>query len=108
MVGRPETHPIKKVVGFTEEMIEEVESWRAKQRPVPNLSDAIRRLVQIGLGNAPPTRPRASSPANAARAAELAAKVIDRAITPGTPAEERKVRKQKILEGPGVLRRDKP
>jgi hypothetical protein len=49
MVGRPETHPIKKIIGFTEEMVESVEVWRAKQRPVPNLSEAIRRLVEIGL-----------------------------------------------------------
>lgn len=26
-----------------------VEEWRAGQRPVPNLSAAIRRLVEIGL-----------------------------------------------------------
>jgi hypothetical protein len=49
MVGRPETHPIKKVIGFSEEMIAAVESWRAKQKPVPNLSESIRRLVEIGL-----------------------------------------------------------
>ena len=41
MVGRPETHPVKKIIGFTEEMIEAVENWRAKQRPVPNLSEAL-------------------------------------------------------------------
>jgi hypothetical protein len=46
---RPETHPIKKLVGFTEEMIAAVETWRAKQKPVPNLSEAIRQLVEIGL-----------------------------------------------------------
>jgi len=49
MIGRPETHPIKKVVGFSEEMIEAVENWRAKQKPVPNVSEAIRRLVALGL-----------------------------------------------------------
>jgi hypothetical protein len=49
MIGRPETHPIKKVIGFTDEMIEAVEEWRAKQKPVPNLSEAIRRLVELGL-----------------------------------------------------------
>ena len=49
MIGRPETHPIKKVIGFSDEMIEAVEEWRAKQKPVPNLSEAIRRLVEIGL-----------------------------------------------------------
>ncbi len=49
MIGRPETHPIKKVIGFSEEMIDAVESWRAKQKPVPNQSEAIRRLVELGL-----------------------------------------------------------
>jgi hypothetical protein len=45
MIGRPETHPIKKVIGFSEEMIAAVES----RGPVPNLSEAIRRLVELGL-----------------------------------------------------------
>ena len=49
MIGRPETHPVKKVIGFTEEMVDAVETWRAKQKPVPNLSEAIRRLVELGL-----------------------------------------------------------
>jgi hypothetical protein len=49
MIGRPETHPIKKVIGFTEEMIEAVEAWRAKQKPVPNQSEAIRKIIEIGL-----------------------------------------------------------
>lgn len=49
MIGRPETHPVKKVIGFTEEMLTDVETWRAKQKPVPNLSEAIRRLVELGL-----------------------------------------------------------
>ena len=49
MIGRPETHPVKNVIGFTEEMIDDVERWRAKQKPVPNVSEAIRRLVELGL-----------------------------------------------------------
>jgi hypothetical protein len=49
MIGRPETHPVKKVIGFTQEMLAAVESWRAKQKPIPNLSEAIRQLVALGL-----------------------------------------------------------
>ena len=52
MIGRPETHPVKKVIGFTEEMIARVKSWRAKQKPVPNLSEAIRRLVELQVKGA--------------------------------------------------------
>ena len=29
-------------------LVETVEDWRAKQRPVPNMSEAIRRLVVLG------------------------------------------------------------
>ena len=53
MIGCPEPHPVKKVIGFTEEMLE---AWRAKQKPVPNVSEAIRRLVEIGLKAKPGTR----------------------------------------------------
>ncbi len=49
MVGRPESHPVKKVIGFTSEMLAAVETWRSKQHPVPNVSEAIRRLVELGL-----------------------------------------------------------
>ena len=30
-------------------MVADVEAWRARQKPVPNLSEAIRRLVELGL-----------------------------------------------------------
>jgi len=30
-------------------MIADVLSWREKQKPAPDLSEAIRRLVEIGL-----------------------------------------------------------
>lgn len=46
---RPELYPIKKVIGFDEDMMAAIEKWRAKQRPIPNVSDAIRLLVNLGL-----------------------------------------------------------
>jgi len=46
---RPQLFPIKKVVGFDQEMIDAIDKWRAKQKPLPNVSDAIRRLVELGL-----------------------------------------------------------
>jgi hypothetical protein len=48
-IGRPETHPVKKIIGFTKEQLAIVENWRAKQRPIPNLSEAIRQLMERGL-----------------------------------------------------------
>jgi hypothetical protein len=46
---RPELYPVKKVVGFDRGMIDAIEKWRGKQKPIPNVSEAIRRLVELGL-----------------------------------------------------------
>ena len=46
---RPQLFPVKKVVGFDQEMIDAIDKWRAKQNPLPNVSEAIRRLVELGL-----------------------------------------------------------
>jgi hypothetical protein len=48
-MSRPQIYPVKKVIGFDQEMIDAIEKWRAKQKPVPNVSDTIRRLVELGL-----------------------------------------------------------
>ena len=105
MIGRPETHPVKKVIGFTEDMISAVEAWRSKQTPVPNLSEAIRRLVERAL-TAAASQPAVPSIAKetAARAADLAAKTIYKQIDSKAPAEERAVRKRTLLHGPSDFR----
>jgi hypothetical protein len=46
---RSELFPVKKVVGFDQNMIDAIDAWRAEQKPLPNVSEAIRRLVEIGL-----------------------------------------------------------
>jgi hypothetical protein len=101
-VGRPETHPVKKVIGFSEEMIKLVETWRAKQKPVPNVSEAIRRLVELGL--TVKNRPKQSTPARAERAKELAGKVIDSFSTDAADVEETASRKRRLLKGPEEFR----
>jgi hypothetical protein len=55
--GRPELYPIKKVIGFDQEMLDAIEEWRRHQTPIPNVSDAIRALVQLGLAAKPSTSP---------------------------------------------------
>jgi hypothetical protein len=102
MIGRPETHPIKKIIGFTEEMIDAVEKWRAKQKPVPNLSEAIRRLVEIGL--TVKVRPSQPSRARAVRAKEMAAKTIDSLTDPAASTKEVANRKRRLLKGPEEFR----
>jgi hypothetical protein len=48
-MSRPQIYPVKKVIGFDQEMLDAIEKWRAKQKPVPNVSDAIRALVALAL-----------------------------------------------------------
>jgi hypothetical protein len=46
---RPEIYPVKKVIGFEQDMLDAIDDWRRKQKPIPTVSDAIRRLVELGL-----------------------------------------------------------
>jgi hypothetical protein len=57
-MARPEIYPIKKMVGFTESMLEAIDKWRGGQRPIPNVSDAIRQLIEAGLKAARPGKER--------------------------------------------------
>ena len=46
---RPELYPVKKIIGFTESMLEKIDKWRGKQKTIPTASDAIRHLIDVGL-----------------------------------------------------------
>jgi hypothetical protein len=48
-LGRPQTHPVKKMIGFADEMVDAVEKWRRKEKPAPTFSEAVRRLIEHGL-----------------------------------------------------------
>jgi hypothetical protein len=48
-LARPEIYPVKKVIGFEQDMLDAIDDWRRKQKPIPTVSDAIRRLVEQGL-----------------------------------------------------------
>ena len=82
--------------------------WAENQPDKPTLSEAIRRLVELGLTV---KQPKSPSPKAAARAAELAAKAIDKRSDPGAPPEEREVRKRTLIQGPSQFRdtrKDRP
>lgn len=102
--GRPATgrDPVS-AVRLPVELTAEVDKWAEGHKA--NRSEAIRRLVEIGLSK-PSEKPRALSTSKqaAARAAELAAKAIDKRIDPAAPPEEREVRKRKLIQGPSVFR----
>jgi hypothetical protein len=106
--GRPATGK-DPLMGFRASpvMRASVVRWAENQPDQPTLSEAIRRLVEIGLAKAPSSkRPRVLSTAKqgAARAAELAGRTIDKQSDPAASDEERKVRKRKLVEGPSAFR----
>ena len=81
--------------------------WAENQPDNPSLSEAIRRLVEIGLSRTTSSeRPRAlsTSKQSAARAAELAAKTIEKRMDYEAPVKEREYRKRKLLKAPKEFR----
>jgi hypothetical protein len=64
-----------------------------------NRSEAIRRLVELGLKMKPPAR-SVSRSGRRLRAQELAAKTIEGMIDPAAPPEERAQRRRRLTKGP--------
>jgi hypothetical protein len=75
--------------------------WAENQPDMPTLSEATRRLVELGLTVKSAVRPTAMA---AARAAELAAKAIDKHTDASAPSAERESRKNRLLKGPSAFR----
>jgi hypothetical protein len=97
-----ERYPVKKVVGFDHAMIQAIEDWRARQKPVPKLSEAIRLLVEVGLASAPAAARRGKK--TAAKASDMAGEMIDWLSDKSAPAEERAKRKRRLVKGPSEFR----
>jgi hypothetical protein len=79
-----------------------VVQWAKSQADNPSLSEAIRRLVELGL--TVKTRQKQSTRARAERAKALAGKVIDSFSTDGADVEETASRKRRLLKGPEEFR----
>jgi|SRR4051812_35335114 hypothetical protein len=113
--GRPATgkDPVR-TIRLSDEFLDKVDHWATQQEDQPSRSEAIRQLVEVGLSKSgTPRRPKVLSTAkqSAARAAELAAKTIDRHIDPKAPPEERETMARKLVEGPSIFRdarKDRP
>src|SRR6476659_906794 len=74
-----------------------VDSWAMAH--AINRSEAIRRLVEIGLKSAK-VKTRRSSQMDPLAVEKLAATMIDQFIDPNTPGEERNRRIHRLTEGP--------
>jgi hypothetical protein len=97
--GRPATgrDPVT-AIRLSKELRETVDKWASKQDDQPGRSEAIRRLVALGLT----VKMSAKQPSSlkAARAKELATKTIEKIIDPSAPPEERTQRRQRLTKGP--------
>lgn len=100
MRGRPASG-ITPMLGFrgTAALRTSILRWASKEPGEPKLSEAIRRLVEIGLAGGRPARHEQSS-STRARAAELAGAEIDRQGDKSASVGEQSERKRKILKGP--------
>jgi hypothetical protein len=89
---------------LSEEFMASVDAWAERQADAPGRSEAIRRLV--GLGLTIKTKAKQPSPARADRAKVLAAETIEKIIDPATPPEERARRRRRLTKGPPEFRED--
>jgi hypothetical protein len=107
IIGRPRTG-ITPLMGFRADPVirASIVRWAEKQSDQPTLSEAIRRLVEIGLKAGAPARPVETS-SRRLRAQQLAANTIEEIIDPSAPAEERAQRRRRLTKGPSEFRADR-
>jgi hypothetical protein len=101
VMGRPRTG-IRPLMGFRADpaIRAAIVRWAENQPDMPSLSEAIRRLVELGL-----TVKTKSAPSERQRAAlaDLASKAID-SLTVGTADSEKASRKRRLIKGPEEFR----
>jgi hypothetical protein len=79
--------------------------WAEGQPDTPTLSEAIRRLVEIGLTVR--TKSTQTPGERATRASELAAKAIEKISDPSASQQERTQRRRRLTRGPQEFREDR-
>jgi hypothetical protein len=100
--GRPATGRDPHVTSrMPQPLIDQVEAWAAANDT--GRSEAIRRLVELGLKVQTPAR-SVSSPGRKLRAQELATKAIEKLIDPSAPPEEQAQRRRRLTKGPTEFR----
>jgi hypothetical protein len=85
-------------------LIAEIEAWATANEI--SRSDAIRRLVELGL-KAKAEAKTVGKPGRRRRAQELATKAIKAIIDPSAPPEERAQRRRRLTKGPSEFREDR-
>jgi Arc/MetJ-type ribon-helix-helix transcriptional regulator len=88
-------------IRLSPELTASIDKWAARNRAASR-SDAIRRLVELGLAGSMPAKQ--TSPKAAAKASDMAAHQIDKLANPAVPEEERRARKRRLIKGPSEFR----
>jgi hypothetical protein len=102
--GRPATGKAPtRTLRLTDEFIAKVDDWAATQDGEPGRSEAIRRLVELGLTVKAPAK-RVSKPGRLLRAQELAGQAIDKIGDPAAHPKERAQRRRRLTKGPEEFR----
>jgi hypothetical protein len=100
--GRPATgkDPLT-ALRLPPDLTKAIEAWAANQADEPNRSEAIRRLVELGL-----TVKTKSAPSERQRAAlaDLASKAIDSLTVGAADSDEKASRKRRLIKGPEEFR----
>ena len=86
-------------------LIESIQAWSEKN-DAASRSEAIRRLVELGLEIKTTTRPVSKS-GRRLRARDLATMAIEKMIDPSAPPEERAHRRRRLTKGPTEFREDR-
>jgi hypothetical protein len=105
-VGRPPVGAILIGVRVPPADVAILDAWIKKHAPNMSRPEAIRRLVELGLKAKMPIKTARSTP-DKVRAAELAAKTIEKIIDPAAAPEERAQRRRRLTKGPLEFREDR-
>jgi Arc/MetJ-type ribon-helix-helix transcriptional regulator len=100
--GRPPTgqDPVS-AIRLPHKLTAAIDNWAA-HNGATSRSEAIRRLVELGLAVSQPLQRRSLEAAS--KALDLASQQIDKLIDPSTSDEDRKTRKRRLLKGPKEFR----
>jgi hypothetical protein len=104
VMGRPRTG-ITPMIGFRADPVirASIVRWAEKQPDMPTLSEAIRRLVELGL-TVKAAKAKQTPAGLAHRAKELAAQAIDKMVDPTVHPGERAQRRRTLTKGPEEFR----
>jgi hypothetical protein len=92
-----------------------IDDWRRRQHGLPSRSEAIRRLVELGLTENAKVRPKSEDAKQRQetkrRARELAGIAVDEISDRTASADDQASRKRRLIKGPDEFqneRRDRP